>query len=154
MKACRCGLRTGSGAYFRKVRYLFSTKPLSPLVVARILQADISLQRTLRASPVQSVSQLQRQLTTESGPKGSSSGLEAAPASYTTGLTEEVSKQKHGDTINQVTYLYIRTFSNHTNPLCRTYSLTYSGLLPQSVRRRLTSHALAPKHRAKSHSRP
>ena len=43
-----------------------------------------------------------RQLTTRSGPQQGSGQLEAAQANYSSGLTEEASKRKHGDTISQV----------------------------------------------------
>ena len=45
---------------------------------------------------------LLRQLTTRSGPQQGSSQLEAAQANYSSGLTEEASKRKHGDTVSQV----------------------------------------------------
>ena len=58
-------------------------------------------QITLREPLVRALPSL-RPLTTRSGPQQGSSQLEAAQASYTSGLTEEASKRKHGDTINQV----------------------------------------------------
>ena len=58
-------------------------------------------QATLREPSIRALPSL-RQLTTRSGPQQGSSQLEAAQANYTSGLTEEASKRKHGDTISQV----------------------------------------------------
>ena len=62
-------------------------------------------QITLRESSIRTPPAL-RQLTTRSGPQRGSSHLEAAQADYTSGLTEEASKRKHGDTISQVLSLF------------------------------------------------
>ncbi len=58
-------------------------------------------QITLREPLIRALPSL-RQLTTRSGPQQGSNQLEAAQANYTSGLTEEASKRKHGDNISQV----------------------------------------------------
>ena len=68
-------------------------------------------QITLREPSIRALPSL-RQLTTRSGPQQGSSQLKAVQANYTSGLTEEASKRKHGDTISQV-----RSQSSHGTSL-------------------------------------
>ena len=77
------------------------TTQLSSTAANRMRISNLISQITLREPSIRALPPL-RQLTTRSGPQQGSGQLEAAQANYSSGLTEEASKRKHGDTISQV----------------------------------------------------